>query len=226
MEELGLLLVDFAGQSDSKLYDDQDYRRLIIDDLGPKSLKKINLQLKNTWQEFQILKKRREDKMQSFKKKEENNFAIKEMYKILEEANLNSSDEISELQLKELRLSNNFDINHSIQLSLDNFNSYKNQAPSVSHLIAQSIKQLSKVIQFDSKIKDFYENLIIIQNDVENLIFALTEHLEELKNEDISLEEIQTRLFYLQNLERTFSLELPQLISKIDELKTLSLIHI
>lgn len=220
VEELGLLLVDFAGQSDSKLYDDQDYRRLIIDDLGPKSLKKINLQLKNTWQEFQILKKRREDKMQSFKKKEENNFAIKEMYKILEEANLNSSDEISELQLKELRLSNNFDINHSIQLSLDNLNSYKNQAPSVSHLIAQSIKQLSKVIQFDSKIKDFYENLIIIQNDVENLIFALTEHLEELKNEDISLEEIQTRLFYLQNLERTFSLELPNLILKKDELKT------
>ena len=63
VEELGLLLVAFAGQSDSTLYDDQDYRRLIIDDLGPKRLKTINLQIKNIWQEFQILKKRKEEKM-------------------------------------------------------------------------------------------------------------------------------------------------------------------
>ena len=135
LEQLGLLLVDFAGQSDSVLYDNQDYRRLIIDDLGPKKLKIINSQIKNTWQEFQVLKKIREDKMQSLKKNEENNLVIKEMYKILEEANLNSSDEISELQSKELRLSNNCDINHSIQLSLENLNSDKNEVPSVSYLI-------------------------------------------------------------------------------------------
>ena len=220
LEELGLLLVDFAGQSDSVLYDNQDYRRSIIDDLGSKKLKTINFEIKNIWQEFQNLRKRREDMMHSYKQKEENNFAIKEMYKVLEEANLNSGDEIFELQSKELRLSNNFDINNSIQLSLDNLNSYKNEAPSVSYLIAQSIKQLSKVVQFDSKIKDLNENLINIQSDLENLIFALTEYSEELENEDISLEEIQKRLFYLQNLERTFSLELPKLILKKDELKT------
>ena len=219
LEQLGLLLVDFAGQSDSVLYDNQDYRRSIIDDLGSKKLKTINFQIKNVWEEFHILKKRRENKMQSFKKKEENNFAIKEMYKILEEANLNSSDEILELQSKELRLSNNFDINQSVQISLDNLNSYKNEAPSVSHLISQSIKQLSKVVQFDSKIKDLNDNLINIQNDLENLIFALTEYTEQLENEDISLEETQKRLFYLQNLERTFSLELPKLILKKEELK-------
>ncbi len=220
LEELGPLLIDFAGQSDSALYNDQNYKRLIIDDLGSKRLKMINLQIKNIWQELQILKKRREEKMQLCKKNEENNFVIQEMYKMLEEANLNSSDEISELQRKELRLSNNFDINNSIRLSLDNLNSYKNEVPSVSYLIAQSIKELSKVIQFDSNIDDLNENLINIQNDLENLIFALTEYSGELENEDISLEEIQKRLFYLQNLERTFSLELPQLILKRDELKT------
>ena len=101
--------------------------------------------------------------MYSYKQKEDNNFAIKEMYKVLEEANLTSGDEIFELKSKELRLSNNFDINNSIQLSLDNLNSFKNESPSVSYLVAQSIKQLSKVVQFDSKIKDLNENLINIQ---------------------------------------------------------------
>ena len=221
LEDLGLLLIDFAGQSDGVLYDNEDYRRLIIDDLGSIELKKINFQIKSKWNQLNILKKRREDKKQIFKKKEENNFVLKEMYKILEEADLHAYDEIEELKLKECRLSNNFDISNSIQSSLDNLNNFKNDVPSISALITQSIKQLNKVVEFDSRINEMNTNLINIQNDVENLIFSLTEYLEEVKNEDNSLDEIQKRLFYLRNLERTFSLELPQLILKRDELKTL-----
>ena len=141
------------------------------------------------------------------------------MYKILEEANLDSCDEILELKSKESILANNFEISNSIQMSLDNFNNYRNEAPSVSYLITQSIKQLSKVSQFDTKIKDLNENLINIQNDVENLVLSLTEYSAQLENQDNSLEEIQKRLFFLQNLERTFSLDLPKLILKRDELK-------
>ena len=219
LEDLGLLLIDFAGQSDSVLYNNQDYRRLIIDDLGSKRLKTINSKIKNVWQEFQSLNKRREEKIQLFNKEEENNFATKQMYKILEEANLDSCDEILELKSKESILANNFEISNSIQMSLDNFNNYRNEAPSVSYLITQSIKQLSKVSQFDTKIKDLNENLINIQNDVENLVLSLTEYSAQLENQDNSLEEIQKRLFFLQNLERTFSLDLPKLILKRDELK-------
>ena len=220
LEVLGLLLIDFACQSDIFLYDNQDYRRLIIDDIGSEELRKINLKIKNAWNEFEVLKKRREKMMQSFREKQENSFAINEMHKILEEANLNSCDEIIELQAKEFKLSNTFDISNAIQLSLDNLNNHRSEEPSVSVLISQSLKQLSKVIEFDPKIKDLNENLINIQNDVENLIFNLTDYLEKVDKEEFSLEEIQKRLFYLQNLERTFSLELPQLILKRDELKT------
>ncbi len=220
LADLGLLLVDFAGQSDNVLYENQSYRRLIIDDLGPRRLNTINCQIKKLWQEFQTLKKRRDEKIKLSKRKEENNFAIKEMYKMLEEANLNSCDEIFELKSKESRLSNNFDINKSIGLSLDNLNNYRSEAPSVSFLITESIKQLNKVVQFDTRINALNENLISIQSDVENLILALTDYSEQLENEDINLEDIQKRLFYLQNLERTFSLDLPNLILKRDELKT------
>ncbi len=221
LENLGLLLIDFAGQSDIFLYNDPEYRRLIIDDLGSKELKTLNFQIKRKWHEFQSLKKIREEKMQSLKKKEENNFALKQMHKILEEANLNSGDEIVELKSKEFVLSNNFEITKSIQSSLNNLKNYKNEVPSVSDLISESIKQLTKVVDFDSKIMNLNENLINIQNDIENLIYALTDYLNQADNEDISLEEIQKRIFYLQNIERTFSLNLPQLILKRDELKSL-----
>ena len=218
--DLGLLLIDFAGQTDSFLFDCQDYRRLIIDDLGSQELKTLNSNIKNIWYELDILKKTREDKIQSLKKKEEDNFLLRQMYKTLKEAKLNSADEIMELQLTELRLSNNFDINNSLNQILNNLNNYKNDVPSISTFIAQSIKQLNKIVEFDNKIQDFQYNLISIQNDLENLIFKMKEYLEHLENDDTSLEEIQNRLFYLQNLERTFLLELPQLIIKRDELKT------
>ncbi len=222
LEELGLLLIDFAGQSDNFLYDNQEYRKSIIDDLGSRELKELNTQVKNAWKEFQILTKMRTENLQLLSKYQENNYAIKEMHKMLVEANLNSSDEIKELKSKEFSLSNNFDISQSIQITLDYLNNNNNnEALPVSSLISKSIKILTKVVDFDPKIKNLNENLINIQNNLENLIYSLKDYLEQMENDDISLEEIQKRLFYLQNLERTFSLELPQLILKRDELKRL-----
>ena len=57
LEELGLLLIDFAGQSDSVLFDNKNFRRLIIDDLDPKNSKTLNNQVKKVWHDYQNLKK-------------------------------------------------------------------------------------------------------------------------------------------------------------------------
>ena len=219
LEDLGLFLIDFAGQADSFLFDSQEHKRLIIDDLGTKELLEINFKVKKSWAKLEMLKKRKEEKIQLYKNKEENNSAIKKMLSILEEANLNESDEIINLQLKETRLANNFEINNSIKTVLNNFNNFRNEDLTVSLLITKSIKYLNKILNFDSKIEAFKEKLINIQNDVENLISDLSEYLEQVENDDLSLEDIQNRLFYLKNLERTFLLELPQLILKRDQLK-------
>ena len=50
-----------------------------------------------------------------------NNLSIKEMLKILEQANLNSKEEIIDLELLENKLVNELDINNSIQASLENY---------------------------------------------------------------------------------------------------------
>ena len=49
----------------------------------------------------------------------------------------------------------------------------------------------------------------------------ITSYLESIDNEEGNLEEVQSRLFKLQNLEKTFSLELSSLIYKRDELRKL-----
>ena len=86
------------------------------------------------------LKELMNEKIESSKKQEENNLVLQEMLKSLEEANLDSSQEIAELELLENKLVNNLEINNSIQSSLDNLNNYSHDEPSVAFLINQSIK--------------------------------------------------------------------------------------
>jgi len=145
---------------------------------------------------------------------------IKHMLKSLEEADLNSSEEILVLELLENKLVNNLEINNSIKSSLENLNNFRHDEPSVTFLINQSIKILNKTANFDLKIQNFREKLFNIHADVEDLIFDLNSYLQEIENFESDLPEIQKRLFFLKNLERTFSLDLTQLIEKRDQLKT------
>ncbi len=220
LEELGQLLIDFAGQSDTFIFDSQDKRRLIIDDLCSQELRDTSEKIKNIWEESEVLKGLMNEKIESSKKQEENNLITKQILKTLEEANLESSQEISKLQLLETKLINNLEINNSIQSSLENLNNFSHDQPSVASLINQSIKNLNRTADFDLKIQKFRENLLDIQSYVEDLIFALNSYIQGIEKNESNLPEIQKRLFFLKNLERTFSLDLPQLIKKRDQLRT------
>ncbi len=54
LEELGRLLIDFAGQSDAFVFDSQDKRRLIIDDLGSQELRDTSSKIKDIWEEMHV----------------------------------------------------------------------------------------------------------------------------------------------------------------------------
>ena len=202
------------------MFDSQDKRRLIIDDLGTQELRNTSIKIKKIWEESRGLEELINTKRESSMKKEENNLVMKEMLKILEQANLNSMEEILELETLENKLVNNFDINNSIKSSLENLNNFSHDQPSIAFLINQSIKNLNKITDFDLKIQKFRDKFLNIQADVEDLILSLNSYIQNIENHDSNLPEIQKRLFFLKNLERTFSLELPKLIEKRDQLKT------
>ena len=218
LEEIGRLLIDFAGQSDTFIFNSLEKRRLIIDDLCSQELIDTNSKIKVIWREIEGLKRLMNEKIEYSKKQEEDNLVIKQMLKSLEEANLTSSKEILELEALENKLVNNLEINNSIKLSLDNLNNFNHNEPSVSFFINQSIKILNRTADFDLKVQQFREKFLSIQTDVEDLIFDLNSYLQDLENKEYSLPDIQKRLFFLKNLERTFSLDLHQLIKKRDQL--------
>jgi len=219
LEKLGRFLIDFAGQSDTFIFDSLDKRRLIIDDLCSPESKDTSERIKSIWGETKVLKGLMDEKIELFRNKEEKNKIIKDMLNSLEEANLNSSEEILELELLENKLVNNLEINNSIKSSLENLNNFSHDERSVTFLINQSLKTLNKTANFDLKIQKFRDKLLNINAYVEDLIFDLNSYLQDIENHESNLPEIQKRLFFLKNLERTFSLDLPQLIAKRDQLK-------
>jgi len=220
LEKLGGFLIDTAGQSDTFIFYSLNKRRLIIDDLCSQEFRETSERIKSIWGETKVLKELMDEKIEFSKNQEEKNLAIKNMLKILEEADLNSSEEILDLELLENKLVNNLAINNSIKSSLENLNNFSHDEPSVTFLINQSLKILNKTADFDLKIQKFREKLLNIHVDVEDLIFDLNSYLQEMDNYESNLPEIQKRLFFLKNLERTFSLDLPQLIARRDQLKT------
>ncbi len=220
LEKLGRFLIDFASQSDTFIFDSLDKRRLIIDDLCPQELRNTSERIKSIWGESKVLKGLMDEKIEFSKNQEEKNLSIKHMLKSLEEADLNSSEEILELELLENKLVNNLEINNSVKSSLEKLNNFSHDEPSVTSLINQSIKILNKTADFDMNIQKFREKLLNIHADVEDLIFDINLYLQDIENNESNLPEIQKRLFFLKNLERTFLLDLPQLIKKRDQLKT------
>ncbi len=220
LEKLGGFLIDFAGQSDTFIFDSLDKRRLIIDDLCSQEFRDTSERIKSIWKEREKLTRLLNEKVEFSRTQEEKNLAIKHLLKSLEEADLNSSEEILELELLENKLVNNLEINNSIKSSLENLNNFNHDEPSVTSFLNQSLKILNKTVDFDLKIQNFREKLLNIHADVEDLIFDLKLYLQEIENYESNLPEIQKRLFFLKNLERTFSLDLPQLIAKRDQLKT------
>ena len=219
LEELGRLLIDFAGQSDTFMFDSQEKRRLIIDDLCSQELRDTSAKIKKIWEESQVLTGLMNEKIESSNKQEENNLITKQILRTLEEANLESDQEILELESLENKLVNNLEINNSIQSTLNKLNNFSHDEPSVASLINQSLKNLNRTVDFDFKIQKFRDNLLEIQTYVEDLIFTLNSYIQDLDNYESNLSEIQKRLFFLKNLERTLSLDLPQLINKRDQLR-------
>jgi len=220
LEKLGGFLMDFAGQSDTFIFDSLDKRRLIIDDLCSQEFKDTCQKIKSLWRKSEELTRLINEKIEFSRIQEEKNLAIKHMLKSLEEADLKSSEEILELELLENKLVNNLEIDNSIQSSLENLNNFSHDEPSVTSFVNQSLKILNKTADFDLKIQKFREKLLNIYADVEDLIFELKSYLQEIENYESNLPEIQKRLFFLKNLERTFSMDLTQLIEKRDQLKT------
>ena len=221
VQKLGYLLIDFSGQNDKYLFNNQDYLRNIIDDIGSKKLKDLNNYVKKTFFKLNTLQKDINLKIIEMQNNKDNYFANNKILQILEEADLTTEDEINLLKSKQLKLANNYELKNAFNTVLHYLNDFRSEDSSVNFLVIQSIKQLNRIIKYDENINQISEKLINIQNEIEDLTFLITNYLESIDHPEDNLEIVQARLFKLQNLEKSFSLDLPNLIQKRNDLRNI-----
>ncbi len=221
MVELGALLIDFSGQNDTFLFNSQDYLRNILDESGSKQLKDLRINIQESYKKLNNLKNKIETNLKIIKKNKENYFANAKILQILEEANLINENEIHILKAKQLKLANNYELKNKLNLISSFLSDFRNDNNCANSFISESIKHLSRLTKYDHSIQDLSDKLVDSQSQIEEVVFLITRYLEAFDNEEDNLEEVQSRLFKLQNLEKTFSLDLPSLISKRNELRKL-----
>ena len=221
LSELGSLLIDFSGQNDTFLFSSQEYLRNILDETGSKKLRNLKFNIHETYQQLNDLRKKIEDKSDKLQKNKDNYFANTKILQILEESNLINEDEIILLKAKQLKLANNYELKNKLNLISSFLCDFRNENNCANSFISESIKNLNRLTKYDQSIQNLSDKLINAQVQIEEVVFLITTYLESIENEEDNLEEVQARLFKLQNLEKTFSLELSSLIRKRDELRNL-----
>ena len=219
LESLGTQLLDFAGQSDTFLFSSKDYPMSIIDGLGNDSLKEINLKVKTLWRKGKEIEDQLDLKLLKLEKDKDKFNTSSKMLRVLEDSNLNDVNEIDLLKIKQIKLANNFELKNLIKDSLSLIDDSNYEANTVSSYVGEIIKFIKKVIQYDQNANNFYDQIISIKSQLEDFKLSLNEYLYDMDNDDNNLNVIQQRIFELQNIEKSFSMNLPDLIKKRDELR-------
>ncbi len=221
LESLGSLLLDFAGQSDTFLFSSKDYLMSIIDECGNESMKSINCKVKTIWRECILIEEQLDSKLVKLKEDKDKFNCSSKMLKVLEESNLNDINEIDLLRIKQIKLANNFQLKNLITESLALLDNSHYESKNIISNVGEVIKYIKKVIQYDQNANNFYDQIISIESQLEVFKMSLNRYLYEIDNDDNNLQIVQQRIFELQNIEKRYSMNLPDLIKKRDELRHL-----
>ncbi len=221
LESLGTLLLDFAGQSDTFLFSSKDYLMSIIDGFGDESLKDINSEVKTIWRKRKAIEDQLDMKLLKLENDKDRFNKSSKMLAVLEECKLNDINEIDILRRKQIKLANNFELKNLITNSLSLIDDSNHETNTIISNIGEIIKCIKKIIQYDNNANNFYDQIILIQSQLEDFKLSLNDYLYEIDNDDNNLNIIQQRIFELQNIEKSFSMNLLELIKKRDELRNL-----
>ena len=221
LESLGSLLLDFAGQSDTFLFSSKEYLMSIIDGVGSESLKAINSKVKTIWRERKEIAEQLDLKLINLNKDKEKFNNSSKILRILEEANLKDIDELDLLRTKQIKLANNYELKNLVTESLSLLNNSEYETNNINSDLREIIKFIKKVIQYDQNANNFYDQILSIESQLESLKLSLNEYLYDIDNDDTDLKFVQQRIFQLQNIEKSFSMNLSDLIKKRDELRNL-----
>ncbi|MGY5350963.1 DNA repair protein RecN [Wenyingzhuangia sp. IMCC45533] len=207
-------LLDIHSQHNTLSLSDKHYQYYVVDALANNQVLLVKYQkslktYKKAVTDFKALQNSQEEARQQY----EYNLHL---YQELEQAELKAPNEIESLEAEIEKLSHAEDIKEglfeSLHISTD-------EQTGVQYLLHQLQAKLSKIAPFDHVYQAMYERAKSVQIELDDLVFELEKHVENIEADPATLESLNDRLSLLFELQKKhFVTSLSELIEKRNQL--------
>ena len=218
ISELRSLLLDFTLQGDTYLLNDSLYQLSLLDSLGLNKIQESITKVKQDWKKWHNSNCKLEQAQHEILNAQNEFEEIQNVYQELENLQLEDPNEQIKLETDQNRLSNILRLKEGVKSLLIHLNENLNDYPSISDHIEFCTNELKMLIKIDSSIEPIFDSLYRITNDINDLIYKISDYEKSLDIDPCVLNDLQNRLSNLKFYQKKYHRNIPELISYKNEL--------
>ena len=218
ISELRSLLFDFTLQGDTYILNNSLYQLNLLDSLGLKKIQESIAKVKQDWKTWHDAYLRLEhvlDKLSASKKEFEE---MQYIYEDLDQVELEDPDEQIKLEANQNRLSNLLRLKEGVKSLLTRLNESLDEYPSILDHTNFCINELKTLSQIDSSLQPIFDNFYMITNNLNDLIYQISDYEKTLDIDPSFLNDLQVRLSTLKFYQKKYHRNIEDLISYKNEL--------
>jgi len=213
-----LLVFDFTLQGDTYILNNSFYQLNLLDSLGLKKIQESIIKVKQDWKAWHDANLRLNhvrDKISASKKEFEE---MQYIYEDLDQLELEDPDEQIKLEANQNRLSNLLRLKEGVKSLLTRLNESLDEYPSILDHTNFCINELKILSQIDSSLQPIFDNFYIITNNLNDLIYQISDYEKTLDIDPSFLNDLQVRLSTLKFYQKKYHRNIEDLISYKNEL--------
>jgi len=218
ISKLRSFLLDFTLQGDTYILNDSLYQLNLLDSLGTdkiqQSISKVNHNWKSWHDSYLKLKEVQDKNIESKNLIEEMQY----IYQDLEKLELEDPNEQIKLEIDQNRLSNLLRLKEGIKSLLIRLNESLDEYPSLLDHTNFCINELKTLSQLDSSLQPIFDNFYMITNNLNDLIYQISDYEKTLDIDPSFLNDLQVRLSTLKFYQKKYHRNIEDLISYKKEL--------
>ncbi len=217
--DLRPLLIDLTAQGQAHYLSSSSNQLCYLDRFGGPNLQKALCNVKRswkTWRESAVALNMAEVKWNQLQKESKN---LKQCMDDLDSAHLDDPSEEQNLKIDEERLVNAVRLQEGIAKLLFSLQEGTDQLPSLIDQLGVCIQELQIISELDPSLGVSLKKLLGLQETLQEVNAEIEQYGSFLESDSSRLVEVQERLALLKRLQRSYNLDLSQLICRRDEIR-------
>ncbi|KIS03454.1 DNA repair protein RecN [Paucilactobacillus wasatchensis] len=216
LRQIGSYLVDIQGQNEHQLLMQPEQHLKLLDEYAQKKIAVSFAAYQRQYSEYERVKRALQQKQTNEKQWAQRLDMLRFQVKEIETANLQAHED-TELESERERLNHFQQINTALQTASTVLNGDENGAALDS--IAQAMAALQEISQFDESYAKLTDSISSAYYALQDSAADVASKLDSLEFDDARLDEIETRLATIADLERKYGDSVAQILNYYQKIK-------